>query len=98
MARYMADLVYATRTPAKYSEELDRWIDVGGSPRASLALDKCGRTHAWLKGRDYVDPEDVRAIVNDVLRHRLMLSYEAQGEGVSADKVIDTMVERVALP
>jgi MoxR-like ATPase len=98
MARYMADLVYATRTPEKYSSDLDRWIDVGGSPRASLALDKCGRTHAWLRDRDYVDPGDVRAIVHDVLRHRLMLSYEAQGEGVSADQVIDALVEQVALP
>ena len=96
--RYMADLVYATRTPDKYSAELDRWIDVGGSPRASLALDKCSRTHAWLNGRDFVDPEDVRAIVHDVLRHRLMLSYEAQGEGVDADAVIDALVEQVALP
>ncbi len=98
MARYMADLVYATRTPEKYSEELDRWIDVGGSPRASLALDKCGRTHAWLRGRDYLDPEDVRAIIHDVLRHRLMLSYEAQGEGVTPDQVVDAIVEQVALP
>ena len=98
IVRYMADLVYATRTPEKYSEDLDRWIDVGGSPRASLSLDKCSRTHAWLNERDYVDPEDVRAIVNDCMRHRLMLSYEAQGEGVSADKVIDTVVELVALP
>ena len=98
MKRYMADLVYATRTPEKYSEDLDRWIDVGGSPRASLALDKCGRTHAWLKQRDFVDPEDIHAIVHDCLRHRLMLSYEAQGEGVTADKVIDTLLEQVALP
>jgi MoxR-like ATPase len=98
MERYIADLVYATRTPEKYSADLDRWIDVGASPRASLALDKCGRTHAWLLGRDYVDPQDVRAIVHDVLRHRLMLSYEAQGEGISADRVIDSLVEQVALP
>jgi MoxR-like ATPase len=96
--RYMADLVYATRTPEKYTENLDRWIDVGCSPRASLALDKCSRTHAWLQDRDYVDPEDVRAIVHDVMRHRLILSYEAQGEGVSADQVIDAVVEHVALP
>ncbi|MEM6774871.1 MAG: AAA family ATPase [Pseudomonadota bacterium] len=96
--RYMADLVYATRTPDNYSEDLDRWIDVGGSPRASLALDKCSRAHAWMAGRDYVDPEDVRAIVHNCLRHRLMLSYEAQGEGVSADAVIDALVEQVALP
>ena len=98
IGRYMADLVYATRTPEKYSDDLARWIDVGGSPRASLALDKCSRTHAWLSGRDFVDPEDVRAIVHDCLRHRLMLSYEAQGEGVRADQVVDAIVEQVALP
>lgn len=96
--RYMADLVYATRTPEKYGDDLNRWIDVGGSPRASIALDKCSRTHAWLRQRDFVDPEDVRAIVHDCLRHRLMLSYEAQGEGVSANRVIDTLLELVALP
>jgi MoxR-like ATPase len=98
MKRYIADLVYATRTPEKYSEDLDRWIDVGGSPRASIALDKCGRVHAWLNERDFVDPEDIRAVVHDCLRHRLMLSYEAQGEGVTADRVIDAVVEQVALP
>ena len=98
MKRYIADLVYATRTPAKYSSDLDRWIDVGGSPRASLALDKCSRVHAWLGKRDYVDPEDVRAVVHDCLRHRLMLSYEAQGEGVTADNIIDELVRQVALP
>ena len=96
--RYIADLVYATRTPAKYSEDLDRWIDVGGSPRASIALDKCSRTHAFLNGRDFVDPEDVRAVVHDCLRHRLMLSYEAQGDGVTTDDVISAVVEKVALP
>ena len=98
MKRYIADLVYATRIPGKYSTDLDRWIDVGGSPRASLALDKCSRAHAWLDRRDHVDPEDVRAVVHDCLRHRLMLSYEAQGEGVSADAVIDELVKQVALP
>ncbi|MEL7449232.1 MAG: MoxR family ATPase [Pseudomonadota bacterium] len=96
--RYMADLVYATRTPKQYSDDLDRWIDVGASPRGSIALDKCSRTHAWLHKRDFVDPEDVRAVVHDVLRHRLMLSYEAQGEGVATDQVIDLLVEQVALP
>ena len=98
MKRYMADLVYATRTPEKYSADVARWIEVGASPRASIALDKCGRTHAWLHGRDYLDPEDVRAIVHDCLRHRLMLSYEAHGEGMNADKVIDTLLAEVALP
>ncbi len=97
MERYMADLVYATRTPEVYSEDLARWIEIGASPRASLALDKCGRTHAWLSNRDYVDPQDVQAVAHDVLRHRLTLSYEAQGEGVTPDRVIDETVTLVAL-
>ena len=98
MARYMADLIFASRKPASYSKDLDRWIDVGASPRGSLGLDKCARVHAWLNGRNYVDPENVRAIAHDVLRHRLMLSYEAQGDGVRADQVIDALIEQVALP
>jgi MoxR-like ATPase len=98
MKRYIADLVYATRTPGDYAEDLDRWIDVGASPRASLALDKCSRTFAWLQQRDFVEPGDIQAVAHDCLRHRLMLSYEAQGEGVTADGVIDALLERVALP
>ncbi|MCT8974296.1 AAA family ATPase [Microbaculum marinisediminis] len=98
MARYMADLVYATRSPSAFGPDLARWIEIGASPRASLGLDKCGRTHAWLQGRDYVDPEDVRAIAPDVLRHRLGLTYEAQGEGVSADIVVAEIIRQVALP
>ncbi|MEM8553826.1 MAG: MoxR family ATPase [Pseudomonadota bacterium] len=97
MDRYMADLVNATRNPGAFGEDLPRWIDIGASPRASLALDKCARTHAWLNGRDYVDPLDVRAIVADVLRHRLGLSYEAQGEGVTPDQVVEEIVRQVAL-
>jgi MoxR-like ATPase len=98
MERYMADLVNATRHRDGYGEDLKRWIEIGASPRASLALDRCGRTHAWLRGRDYVDPEDVRAIAADVLRHRLTLTYEAQGEGVSADAVVAELIAQVALP
>ncbi len=94
----MADLVNATRVPAEFGDDLKRWIEIGASPRASLGLDKCGRTHAWLAGRDYVDPEDVRAIAPDVLRHRLGLSYEAQGEGVTPDQVVAEIVRQVALP
>ncbi|NDR58162.1 AAA family ATPase [Aliiruegeria sabulilitoris] len=98
MDRYMADLVQASRTPGALSEDLARWIEIGASPRGSLALDKCSRAHAWLKGRDYVDPADVRAIVHDVFRHRIALSYEAQGDAVSTDRVIDEIVSLVALP
>ena len=96
--RYVADLAYATRTPEKFSAELAEWIEIGASPRASIALDRCSRTHAWLQGRDYVDPEDVRAVVHDCLRHRLGLSYAAEGEGIRADRVIDEVIARVALP
>ncbi|MBE3639678.1 AAA family ATPase [Mangrovicoccus algicola] len=98
MERYMADLVNATRHPAPYGEDLKRWIEIGASPRASLALDRCGRVHAWLSGRDYVDPEDIRAIAPDVLRHRLALSYEAQGEGIAPDAVTAELLRQVALP
>ena len=97
MERYMADLVYATRVPTEFGPNLPRWIEVGASPRASLALDRCGRTHAWMHGRDYVDPEDVRAIAPDVLRHRLKLSYEAQGEGMAPDHVVAEIIKQVAL-
>lgn len=95
---YMATLVQATRTPDAFSENLARWIELGGSPRASLALDRCSRTHAWMAGRDYVDPEDVRAIAPDVFRHRLGLTFEAQGEGISADQVVAELLSVVALP
>ena len=98
MERYIADLVNATRVPAEFGDDLKRWIEVGASPRASLALDKCGRTRAWLMGRDYVDPEDIRAVLPDVLRHRLGLSYEAQGEGITPDAVVAEIVRQVALP
>ncbi len=98
MERYMAELVYATRTPEKISDDLARWIDVGASPRASLALDKCSRAHAWMAGRDYVDPQDIRAIVYDVFRHRITLSYEARGDGKKTDDITKTIVDLVALP
>ncbi|WP_422880012.1 AAA family ATPase [Microbulbifer salipaludis] len=98
MARYMADLVAASRHPDNFSPELARWIEIGASPRGSIALDKAGRTNAWLEGRDYVDPQDIHAIIHDCLRHRLGLSFEAQGEGITANQVIDQLLENVALP
>ncbi len=98
MDRYMADLVQATRTPEVFSNDLARWIEIGASPRASLALDRCGRAHAWLNGRDYVDPADVRAIAHDVFRHRVSLSFEAQGDAKTADDVIAEVLRLVALP
>jgi len=94
---YITDLVFATRYPERYSDELSTWIQVGASPRGSLGLDKASRVHAWMQGRDYVTPDDVRAIVKDVLRHRVALSYEAEADRVSTDQVIDEVVKRVAI-
>lgn len=98
MERYMADLVHGTRSPEGLGEHLSRWIEIGASPRASLALDKAGRAHAWLQGRDYVDPLDIRAVAPDVFRHRLTLSFEAQGDGVSRNDVTDELLAQVAHP
>jgi len=96
--QYIVDLVFATRYPEKYDEKLASYIDVGVSPRASLALDNCSRVYAWLQGRDYTTPEDVRAVVHDVFRHRITPSYEAQSERVSNDAIIDTILDLVSLP
>ena len=97
MTRYMVDLVNATRTPEKHDVDLGRWIEVGASPRAGIGLDKASRAHAWLQGDEFVGPQNVRAIAHDVLRHRIAPSYEAQGEGISNDQIVDAIIERVAL-
>ena len=95
--RYIVALVSATRHPEKYGKELAGWLEVGASPRGSLALDKCSRVYAWLQGRDHVVPDDVRAVVHDCLRHRLILSYDANAEGMSADRVLDAVIKLVAV-
>lgn len=95
--RYMVDLISATRHPSRYNDKLASWIHVGASPRGTLALDRTSRAHAWLQGREYVLPDDVRAVAHDCLRHRLILSYDASAEGVSADKVIDEILCEVAV-
>ena len=96
--QYIVDLVFATRYPEKYDETLASYIDVGVSPRASLALDQCSRVYAWMQERDYTTPEDVRAVVHDIFRHRITASYEAQSERVSNDDIIDTILGLVVLP
>ncbi|MCB1007741.1 MAG: MoxR family ATPase, partial [Acidobacteria bacterium] len=97
VASYIVALVFATREPAKHDAELAKWIQVGVSPRASIALDRVARAKAWLSGRDYVAPDDVGAVVHDVFRHRLILSYEAHAAGKTADQVIDRIVQLVAV-
>ncbi len=95
--RYIVDLIWATRDPKRYGEDFGKWIQVGASPRGAIGLDKASRAYAWLQGRDHVTPDDVRAVVHDVLRHRIKLSYEANAEGVTANDVITQMVKLVAV-
>ena len=93
--QYIIRLVIATRQPKQYSDQLDQWLDMGVSPRATIALDRCARAHAWLAGRDYVTPQDVQAMAFPVLRHRLLRSYHAQAEGVTANQVIAHLISLV---
>ncbi|MBU2977362.1 MoxR family ATPase [Alteromonas sp. C1M14] len=95
---YLVQLIMATRDPAAYDPSMAGWIDFGVSPRATIALDRCARAHAWLAGRDFVGPDDIQAVVHNVLRHRIILSYEAEAEGVTVDQVLDKIVSLVAVP
>jgi MoxR-like ATPase len=97
MERYMVDLVFATRYPERYDEDLRRWIHIGASPRGGISIDKSARVHAWIHGNEQVMPDDIRAVTHDVLRHRLTLSYEANADGISANDIIDKLVELVAV-
>lgn len=98
LERYLVEFIMASRNPQKYDPELDRWIEYGASPRASMALDRCARAHAWLAGKDYVSPDDIQAVAHSVLRHRILLSYEAEADGVNTDQVIDKLIELIAVP
>ncbi|ASQ44704.1 AAA family ATPase [Legionella clemsonensis] len=95
---YMVQLVVATRNPGVYSNQLARWLRFGASPRATIALDRCAKAHAWLAGRNYVTPEDIHVIAHDVLRHRILLSFEAEAEGVNSDDFIDSLLHLIAVP
>lgn len=94
---YIVQLVMATRQPEAYGNELASFIDYGASPRGTIALDRCARAHAWLNGKDFVSPDDVQAVIHDVLRHRLILSFEAEAKGTNADQVIDEILNLVPL-
>lgn len=94
---YLVQLVMASRTPAKFDPELAEWIAYGASPRGSIALDRCARAHAWLAGRDFVSPEDIQAVLFDVLRHRIILSFEAEAAGIDQDRVVQRILDVVAV-
>lgn len=93
---YIVQLTMATRNPAAYGEDLANWIDYGASPRGTIALDICARANAFLLGKDFVSPDDVQAVLHDVFRHRIIVSFEAEAMGVDADKILDLLVQRVA--
>ncbi|MBS9778392.1 MAG: MoxR family ATPase [Gammaproteobacteria bacterium] len=92
---YVIQLIQATRYPEKYSEDLRNAIQYGASPRATIALDRCARVHAWMNGADFVTPADVQAVAHDVLRHRIILSFEAEADGKNADDIISDLIARV---
>ena len=98
LERYLIEIIFATRNPAKYNAELGSWIQWGASPRATIALDRCARAHAWLAGRDYVGPEDIQSMAYDVLRHRLVLTYEAEAAGHNADHFVDKLIQLIPVP
>ncbi|MEK6479169.1 MoxR family ATPase [Catalinimonas sp. 4WD22] len=97
MEKYIVDIIAATRYPERYTEQLDSWIDYGASPRGSIALDRASRTHAWMHSNDFVSPDNVRAVVHDCLRHRMILSYEANADGITPDHVLDEILKQVAV-
>ncbi|WP_293748175.1 MoxR family ATPase [uncultured Paraglaciecola sp.] len=98
LEQYLVQLIIATREPERYDSDLANWIEFGASPRATIALDKCARAHAWLVGRDFVGPDNIQAVFHNVLRHRVLLSYEAEAEGVDTNQVLDKIMQLVAVP
>ena len=96
--RYIVEIISATRKPERYSDELARLLTWGASPRASLALDRCARARAWLRERDFVTPEDLQDLTGDVLRHRIIESYEAESDGITKDEVIKKILSIVPVP
>ena len=95
---YIVQIVLATRSPERYGDDLKGVLQYGASPRATIALDRCSRAHAWLSGRDYVTPEDVQGMAHDVLRHRILLGFEAEASGRTPDEIIDTLLARIGVP
>lgn len=92
---YIIQLIMATRNPSAYGDDLASWLDYGASPRGTISLDRCARAHAWIQGKDFVSPDDVQEVLFDVLRHRILLSFEAEASGVTPDRVLSTLLERV---
>jgi MoxR-like ATPase len=98
LEQYIVQLVLATRDPGSWDKDLGRLVSYGASPRATIGLDRCARARAWLDQRDYVSPDDIHATIHDVMRHRVLLSYEAEADGVTVDQLLDRLLDRVPVP
>ena len=98
LEQYIVNVVVATRNPGAVNKDLDGQVMYGASPRACMGIDRAARAHAWLHGRDYVGPEDIQAVASDVLRHRLVMSFEAEADGITADSVIEGVLDGVGVP
>jgi MoxR-like ATPase len=98
LEEYLVQIVLATRDPSRYGDDLKGVLRYGASPRATIALDRCARARAWLAKRDYVTPEDIQSVAHDVLRHRILLSFEAEAAGRTPDEVVDTLLARIGVP
>lgn len=98
LEQYIVQLVIATRNPEPYSKDLAAWLRFGASPRATIALDRCSKAHAWLDGRNYVTPEDIHSIAHEVLRHRIILTFEAEADGINRDDFVDELLRLVTIP
>ena len=98
LKEYIVQLILATRDPQACGEKMGRWIEYGASPRATIALDRCARAHAWLQGQEYVTPESIQAVIHDILRHRLILTFEAEAEGINSEQAIDELLRHIPVP
>lgn len=93
--QYLVQLIIASRQPQAYGQDLAGWIEYGASPRGTIALDRCARAYAWLQGKDYVSPDDIQAVAHDVLRHRILLTFEAEASGLTVNQIINELLQRV---
>jgi len=98
LENYLLQIILTTREPQRCGTDLAGWIQYGGSPRATIALDRCARSRAWLLGRDFVTPEDIQNLAFDVLRHRVLLTYEAEAEGITVDRLTSELLSRIPIP
>ncbi len=98
LQEYIVQIIIATREAERYGDDLAGQLTYGASPRATIALDRCSRAHAWLAGRDYVTPVDIQSVARDVLRHRILLSFEAEAAGRTSDQIVDALLARIGVP